>query len=60
MGKSILIIDTPKSCDYCPVGRIFGMAGAGECRARQIEDIHNVCVNRDGTTIPDWCPLKKI
>ncbi len=55
VSKSILIIDTPKSCDYCPIGRIFGMAGAVECKAGE-----ETAVNRDGTTIPNWCPLKEI
>lgn len=53
MGKSILVMDTPECCDYCPAGRISGMAGQVECRAR--ETIH---VNPNGRTVPDWCPLQ--
>lgn len=55
MGKSILVIDTPECCDYCPVGRIFGMAGQVECKA-----FIGISVNDDGRTIPDWCPLQKM
>lgn len=53
MGKSILVIDTPECCDYCPAGRIFGMAGQVECRA--METIH---ANLNGRTVPSWCPLR--
>lgn len=52
MSKSILVIDTPECCDYCPVGRIFGMAGQVECMEGK-----DVRVNNNGRTIPDWCPL---
>ena len=55
MGKSILVMDTPECCDYCPAGRIFGMAGQVECRAR--ETLH---VNPNGRTVPDWCPLQDV
>lgn len=53
MGKSILVMDTPECCDYCPAGRIFGMAGQVECRAR--EALH---VNSNGRTVPSWCHLE--
>lgn len=52
MSKSILVIDTPECCDYCPVGRIFGMAGQVECMEGK-----GIRVNNNGRTIPDWCPL---
>ncbi len=53
MGKSILVMDTPECCDYCPAGRIFGTAGQVECRAGR-----GIAVNPDGRTVPDWCPLQ--
>lgn len=53
MSKSILVIDTPECCDYCPVGRIFGMAGQVECMEGK-----DIRVNNNGRTIPDWCPLR--
>ncbi len=55
MSKSILIIDTPECCDYCPLGRIFGMAGAVECKTG-----NEIAVNWNGAIIPDWCPLKEM
>lgn len=55
MGKSILVMDTPECCDYCPAGRIFGMAGQVECRVR--EALH---VNSNGRTVPSWCPLQEM
>ena len=55
MSKSILVIDTPECCDYCPVGRIFGMAGQVECMAGK-----DIRVNNNGRTIPDWCPLRDL
>lgn len=55
MSKSILVMDTPKCCDYCPVGRIFGMTGQVECMAS-----NDIRVNEDGKTIPHWCPLKEL
>ena len=55
MSKSILVIGTPDCCDYCSIGRIFGMTGQVECMASK-----DIRVNQDGKTIPDWCPLKKV
>lgn len=46
------MIDAPDCCDYCPVGRIFGMMGQVECMAS-----NNIRVNQDGRTIPNWCPI---
>ena len=55
MSKSILVIDTPENCDYCPVGRIFGMEGQVECMAGK-----DIVVNNNGMVIPDWCPLRDL
>lgn len=55
MSKSILVIDTPECCDYCPVGRIFGMEGQVECMEGK-----DIRVNNNGRTIPDWCPLRDL
>lgn len=52
MSKSILAIDTPECCDYCPVGRIFGMAVKVECMAGK-----DIRVNNNGGIIPNWCQL---
>ena len=46
MSKSILVIDMPECCDYCPVGRIFGIEGQVECRAGK-----GIIVNNDGREI---------
>lgn len=55
MSKSILVVDTPECCDYCPVGRIFGMAGQVECMEGK-----DIRVNNNGRIIPDWCPLRDL
>lgn len=55
MNKAILVIDKPESCDYCPVGRIFGMSGQVECMASK-----DIRANNNGRIIPDWCPLKEM
>lgn len=55
MSKSILVIDTPKNCGYCPVGRLFGTAGQVECMAGK-----DIRVNQDCEIIPEWCPLKEV
>lgn len=59
MGKSFLVIDTPKNCYDCPCGIMYeGKFGDvySECQAKESEmeekDFRNV--------IPDWCPLKEI
>lgn len=54
MSKSILVIDTPESCDVCNFadmvnGKMYcGIPGCGEL----VED-YIICR-------PDWCPLKAI
>lgn len=55
----MLIMDKPEKCDYCPVGRIFGMEGFVECRASRDEHTFTR-VNREVGKIPDWRPLKDV
>ena len=46
-----MVIDMPEKCAWCPLGRLFGIEGAAECRAVER-------VNRDCESTPDWCPLR--
>lgn len=55
MSRSILVIGSPECCDYCPAGRIFGMAGQVECMAGK-----DIQVNNNGRIIPDWCTLRNL
>jgi hypothetical protein len=56
VSKSMLIIDTPKSCELC---NFCGYAGEKDrvCLASPTNQILE-----DGyyTIIPDWCPLKEV
>lgn len=52
MGKSILVIDTPKSCIKCPLIRpnsTFTNQGYRCCNEKKIDHL----LER-----PDWCPLQ--
>lgn len=51
MSKAVLVMDMPEKCAWCPLGRLFGTAGATECRATER-------VNRDCKSVPDWCPIR--
>ena len=53
MSKAVLVMDMPEKCSWCPLGRLFGTAGATECRATER-------VNRDCESVPDWCPIRPI
>lgn len=54
MSKSILVIDTPKSCVECPL-------------KSQLYDIQYICTGNHRRMVipssknkPDWCPLKNV
>lgn len=53
MSKAILVMDMPESCAWCPLGRLFGTAGAVECNAANK-------INRNCESVPDWCPLRPL
>ncbi len=51
MSKAVLVMDMPESCEWCPLGRLFGTAGAVECNVANK-------INRNCESVPDWCPLR--
>ena len=48
MSKSILIMDTPKNCDECPLVNSLYFGVWCNSTGKELEDTH---------TKPDWCPL---
>lgn len=56
MSKSILIIDTPKCCEECPLELdVDGKVGANLCRGCE-----KYSYNPDSKKKPEWCPLKEM
>ena len=56
MSKSMLVIDTPKCCEECPLEMdVSGKYGANICRGRE-----KYSYNPDSKNKPDWCPLKDV
>lgn len=56
MSKSILIIDTPKCCEECPLELdVDGKVGANICRGCE-----KYSYNPDSKKKPEWCPLKEM
>lgn len=51
MSKAVLVMDMPERCAWCPLGRLFGTAGAVECNVANK-------VNRNCESVSDWCPLR--
>ena len=55
-SKSILIIDTPKCCEECPLELdVDGKVGANICRGCE-----KYSYNPDSKKKPEWCPLKEV
>lgn len=59
MSKSILVIDTPDGCSYCPFHRYPVFCGI-KCRS-----VMNTMFDKSGTDRPDsefpkWCPLRDL
>lgn len=56
MRKGIIVVDIPEYCDYCPVGRIFGVNSGVECLVAP----EGECVSGYGFHVkrPDWCPIE--
>lgn len=58
MSKGIIVMDIPEYCDYCPVGRIFGINSGVECLVAP----EGQCVSGYGFHVerPDWCSIKPL
>ena len=59
MGKSILVIDTPKSCIECELHAITDYNEVPSCEMYCVvmgEIVEDFCTTKRA----DWCPLKEI
>ena len=59
MNKSILVIDTPESCEHCPLELDVGVDDGGIILGI------NICrgcgkTNRKSDIKPAWCPLRSV
>lgn len=50
-GKSVLVVDTPKTCKECPCQMMLVCVPANEDIDEYVDP---------NTTIPEWCPLKPL
>lgn len=60
MSKSVLIIDTPKNCDKCPLcyhEHSMDYLSKPKTSTYCIANGDNMCKEIDAETKPDWCPL---
>lgn len=57
MNKSILVIDTPKGCGYCPLNEFVLDEGLNEWFFRCY--LMDMSVD-DDEKIPSWCPLRPL
>lgn len=58
MVKGVIVVDMPEYCDYCPCGRIFGIASSVECLIAT--DGHRVTGTGIHVKKPEWCPIRPI
>lgn len=59
MEKSVLIIDKPKNCSYCPC---LDDLQADNCRAtgKEFTEGARIQMEKDLPYIPSWCPLRDL
>lgn len=66
MSKSVLVIDTPKSCYNCPFGtEYYDIFYKGNCElAEHLGKIMTLVTEEyygfESKSRPDWCPLKPL
>ena len=58
MSKGMIVLDIPEYCDYCPVGRIFGIESGVECLLAPIG--HAVSGYGCHVDKPGWCPIRPL
>lgn len=59
MGKSILVIDTPKSCKECPCGSAEETMSLDFYCCCEVLDCQ-ISEDKYDLEKPDWCPLQDI
>lgn len=55
MDKSILVMDTPKCCGFCPLSG-YSDDGRLKCKAKKYG--YEIPDDKKFSEKPDWCPLK--
>ena len=61
-NKSILIIDTPKNCMYCPLCFYTEMYNEHQCSGTECTNSYSRTITEYGEMAdrPAWCPLSPI
>lgn len=64
MSKSVLVLDTPKNCCYCPFSTEYcgsleydGCCELAECLDGEMRLIEEKHYDYENESRPDWCPL---
>ena len=62
MSKSVLIIDTPKNCMYCPLCFYTEMYNEHQCNGTECTNSYSRTITEygEGADKPDWCPLSPL
>lgn len=57
MSKSVLVIDSPRSCITCPLGvdKSIPLEVAIQCAG-----CGKWAIDNETETVPDWCPLRPV
>ena len=62
MSKSVLVIDTPKNCTYCPLCFYTEIYSEHQCRGTECTNSYSRTITEYGEEAdrPDWCPLSPL
>lgn len=62
MSKSVLVIDTPKNCMYCPLCFYTEMYNEHQCNGTECTNSYSRTITEygEGADRPDWCPLSPL
>ena len=62
MSKSVLVIDTPKNCMYCPLCFYTEMYNEHQCNGTECTNSYSRTITEygEGADRPDWCPLSSL
>ena len=58
MGKSTLVIDTPDTCELCPLCHTYNRYSTVECAA--FYKPREMTYKEYQYHKPEWCPLKEV
>lgn len=62
MNKSVLVINTPKNCMYCPLCFYTEMYNEHQCNGIECTNSYARTITEygEGADRPDWCPLSPL